>query len=146
MDRKDELLRVDSERWEEFRALIDRVPLVRAEEPKLNVDGWSVKDLLWHMHCWYAVVADELEEIQAGNFEHFDWNTEENNARFLTEGRDVELATVRAALVTSRDRGRRAMAALGAVSPKAEELFSESAFKHMDDHLPELRGFVERLA
>ena len=84
--------------------------------------------------------------MQAGNFEHFDWNTEENNARFLTEGRDVELATVRAALVTSRDRGRRAMAALGEVSPKAEELFSESAFKHMDDHLPELRGFVERLA
>jgi hypothetical protein len=38
------------------------------------------------------------------------------------------------------------MAALSEVSPKAEELFSESAYKHMDDHLPELHQFVQRLA
>jgi mycothiol maleylpyruvate isomerase-like protein len=144
MDRE-ELLRVEGERWGEFRALLDRIPLDRMDEPSLNADGWSVRDLVWHMRCWNSVVADELEKIHAGTFEHFDWNTEENNARFLAEGRDVDLATVRAALASSRDRGRRAMTNLKEVSPKAEELFSESAFKHMDDHLPELRGFVQNI-
>lgn len=145
MDRED-LLRIERERWDEFRALLDRIPLDRMDEPSLNAEGWSVKDLLWHMRCWNIVVADELEKIHAGTFDQFDWNTEENNARFLAEGRDVDLETSQAALVSSRDRGRLALTTLREVSPKAEELFSESAFKHMDDHLPELRGYVENIA
>jgi hypothetical protein len=38
------------------------------------------------------------------------------------------------------------MAALTDVPPKAEELFSETAFKHIDDHLPELHRFADRVA
>jgi hypothetical protein len=38
------------------------------------------------------------------------------------------------------------MAALMEVPPQAEELFSETAFKHIDDHLPELHRFADRVA
>jgi Mycothiol maleylpyruvate isomerase N-terminal domain len=86
MPLKQELLDVERGRWREFRDLVDRIPPDRMEDPTLNAEGWSVKDLLWHIRCWNAVVADELEKIEAGAFEDFDWNTEENNERFLAEG------------------------------------------------------------
>jgi hypothetical protein len=146
MDRKEELLEIERARWHEFRDLVDRIPSDRMEDPTLNADGWSVKDLLWHVRCWNTVVADELQRIQAGTFEDFDWNTEQNNERFLAEGRRMDPLSVQAELAVSREHAVRAMAALMDVPPKAEELFSETAFKHIDDHLPELHHFAERVA
>ena len=145
MNPKQELLEVERARWRDFRDLIDRIPPDRMEDPTLNSDGWSIKDLLWHIRCWNAIVADELEKIEAGTFEDFDWNTEENNERFLAEGRRIDPLNVQAELFVSRDHAVRAMAALMDVTPKAEELFSETAFKHIDDHLPELHRFAERV-
>jgi len=52
MDRKEELLRIERERWIAFSDLVGRVPSDRFEEPTLNSDGWSLKDLLWHMASW----------------------------------------------------------------------------------------------
>lgn len=146
MDRKEELLRVERERWEEFRALIDRVPPDRMEEPTLNSDGWSVKDLLWHMGCWDGEVARELERVRLGTYVDRDYDTDEENARFLEEGRRTDLVTVRTEWLASRTRALQEMAELPEVTPPVEEWFSESAFRHMDDHLPELRRFVEELA
>jgi hypothetical protein len=146
VDRKQELLEVERSRWREFRDLIDRIPSDRMEEPTLNAEGWSVKDLLWHMRCWNVVIADQLAKIDAGTFEDFDWNTEENNTRFLDEGRRMDPITVQAELVVSREHAVRAMAAMMEVPPRAEELFSETAFKHMDDHLPELHRYADRVA
>jgi hypothetical protein len=146
MDRKQELLEIERARWSELRDLVDRIPSDRMEDPTLNDDGWSVKDLLWHVRCWNTIVADELQKIQAGTFQDFDWNTEQNNERFLAEGRRMDPLSVQAELVVSREHAVRAMAALMDVPPKAEELFSETAFKHIDDHLPELHRFAERAA
>jgi hypothetical protein len=146
MESSDELLRIDEERWAAFAALVERVPEDRREEPSLNADGWSVKDLLWHMRCWNTVVAEQLEAIAAGTFVGpFDWNTDANNERFLAEGAGVSAATAWLALVAARERSRSAFAVLAEVTPEAEELFSETAFKHTDDHLPELRTFVDRI-
>jgi len=52
MGRKEGLLRIERERWVAFSELEDRVPGDRSEEPTLNEDGWSVKDLPWHMASW----------------------------------------------------------------------------------------------
>lgn len=146
MDRKEELLEIERARWREFRDLVDRIPSDRMEDPTLNAEGWSVKDLLWHMRCWNSVVSDQLQKIEAGTFEDFDWNTDENNERFLAEGRVMDPVNVQAELVVSREHAVRAMAALMDVTPKAEELFAETAFRHIDDHLPELQLFADRLA
>jgi hypothetical protein len=52
-----------SARWREFRDPVDRITSDRMEEPTLNTNGWSVKELLRHMRCWNAIVADELQKI-----------------------------------------------------------------------------------
>jgi hypothetical protein len=146
MDRKQDLLEVERGRWRELRDLVDRIPSDRMDDPTLNDVGWSVKDVLWHIRCWNTVVAEELEKIEAGASADFDWRTEENNKRFLEEGRRMDALTVQAELAVSREHAVRAMAALMQIPPRAEELFSETAFKHIDDHLPELHRFAERVA
>src|SRR5436309_6136013 len=102
MYRKAELLRMVLERWREFGALVDRIPEGRMEEPTLNPDGWSVKDLLWHMGRWYEEAARELEKVRLGTYVERDYETERLNALFLDEGRKVDLSVVRAEWVASR--------------------------------------------
>ena len=143
MDRKQELLRIERERWAMFRDLVDRVPIDRFDEPTLNPDGWSVKDLLWHMASWDREAAFALEQVQLGTYEDGDWGTEEKNERFLIEGRATRPATVRAEWLASRDRLLAEMASVPEVTPPVEEWFSESAYKHIEDHAPELSSFVE---
>jgi hypothetical protein len=63
------------------------VPPDRLDEPTLNPDRWSMKDLLWHTGSSDTEIADQLERIRAGTY--------------------------------------------------------ASAYKHTDDHLPELRRFFE---
>ena len=142
MDRKDELLRLEHERWQMFVTLIDRVPPDRMEEPTLNDDGWSVKDLLWHIGCWDSEAARELERVRRGTYTDDDYDTDEKNARFLEEGRRTDLAGVRTEWLAARKRALQEMAQLPEVTQPVEEWFSETAYKHIDDHLPELRRFV----
>jgi len=143
MDRKQELLRIERERWAVFRDLVDRVPIDRFDEPTLNPDGWSVKDLLWHMASWDREAALALEQVRLGAYEDGDWGTEEKNERFLIEGRATGPATVRAEWLASRERLLAEMASVPEVTPPVEEWFSESAYKHIEDHAPELSSFVE---
>ena len=145
MDRKEELLRIERERWIAFSDLVGRVPSDRFEEPTLNSDGWSLKDLLWHMASWDREATRALEQVRVGTYEDGDWGTEEKNERFLTEGRATDLATVRAEWLASRERVLAEMAAAPEISAPVEEWFSESAYKHLEDHAPELTRFVERL-
>jgi uncharacterized protein (TIGR03083 family) len=143
MDRKQELLRIERERWAVFRDLVDRVPSDRFQEPTLNPDGWSVKDLLWHMASWDREAALALEQVRLGTYEDRDWGTEEKNERFLIEGRATDPAAVRAGWLASRERLLAEMASVPEVTPPVEEWFSESAYKHIEDHAPELSSFVE---
>jgi mycothiol maleylpyruvate isomerase-like protein len=143
---REEMLRLERDRWTEFLALIDRIPAERMEGPTLNDMGWSIKDLLWHMRCWDVEIAHELERIRLGTYSDHDYDTDEKNARFLQEGRSKDLAQVRADWLSARDRALEQMAMIPEVTAPVEEWFSEHAYKHMDDHLPELQDYVGRLA
>ncbi len=141
---REELLDLERIRWTMLQQLLGAIPPSRADEPSLTSEGWSVRDLVWHLACWNDVVAAQLELMKAGAFdERFDWDTEENNARFLATGRAVTLMQALAALEASRGRVIRAMQELEDVTPRAMELFSEPAFQHVDDHVPELRRFLD---
>jgi hypothetical protein len=72
MGRKEELLRIEPERWVAFSELVDRVPADRSEEPTLDPDGWSLKDLLWHMASWDGEAARALEQVRLGTYEDGD--------------------------------------------------------------------------
>ena len=142
MDR-DELLRVERDRWNEFDRLIQAVPPDRIDEPTMNPDGWSVKDLLWHMGSWDAEIADQLERIRVGTYAGHRWDEDPMNARFLEEGRRADVRSARELCSRARGRVRSEMDLQADLTEAVEDLFSESAYKHVDDHLSELRRFVE---
>ncbi len=139
---RSELLQAERERWAEFSTLVRLVPTDRMEEPTVNEDGWSIKDLLWHMASWDAEIGEELEKMCEGTFVDHDWETEAKNASFLEEGRRLDVETVQREWLASHERALAAMNAIADVTPEVEEWFSEAAYKHPDDHLPELRRFV----
>ena len=143
MDRKEQLIGLERERWQEFQSLLDQIPPSGMHTTTLNDDGWSVKDLLWHMRCWDTEITSELKRIRLGTYVDYDYDTDEKNARFFDEGRDVEPMLARTEWRAARERALAEMARLPEVTPPVDEWFSELAYKHMDDHLPELRRFVE---
>jgi len=145
LESRDEMLHVERVRWDQLQRLLCEIPVDRFDEPTLNPDGWSVRDLVWHLARWNEVIAEQLELMNMGTFdEGFDWNTEENNAAFRAEGRSVSVEDALSALAASRQKSIDAMGRLpDEMPPRARELFSESAYRHLDDHLPELTDFAE---
>jgi hypothetical protein len=140
---REDLFEVERNRWAQLQHLLGEIPEQRTDEPSLTLEGWSVRDLVWHMACWNDVVTTQLELMRVGSFDdRFDWNTEENNARFLESGHPVTFRQAMIALERSRNHVVSAMQQLDDVPPRALELFSEPAFQHVDDHLPELRRFL----
>jgi hypothetical protein len=143
MNTREDLLELERDRWTQLRQLLGEIPLSRTVEPSLNPDGWSVRDLVWHLACWNDVVRTQLDLMRQGTFDdRFEWNTEENNARFLAAGSSVPFTEALTALDLSRRDVARAMQQLDDVPPRALELFAEPAYMHVDDHLPELRRFL----
>lgn len=119
---RDELLTLERERWRALERLLEAVSRLRTTEPSLTSEGWSIRDLVWHLACWNEVVKDE---------------------KFLATGHSVEFPEAMATLERSRKDVIHAMERLEEVPPRAIELFSEPAYRHVDDHLPELRRFLD---
>ncbi len=115
------------------------------EEPGMTEAGWSVKNLLWHLQCWAAEAARQLERIRMGTYEEKEWDTDALNQRYFVESQGLDLPTVRACLSAARNRGLQEWAALGEPTPAAIEWFEESGAIHFREHLPELQAWAERL-
>jgi hypothetical protein len=145
VDRKQELVGKEDAAWKELSDLLGRVPDDRMEEPGVTDDGWTVKDLIWHIACWSAMSGRELERIRMGTYEETDSDTDTLNAEFEAEGREMDLASVRIELGSARNRALSEWAQVTELSPEAEEWFYESGAEHYADHLPDLRRWVEKL-
>jgi len=149
MDRRAELQKLEGVRWEEVQRLIEGLSPEQIEVPGLNKEGWSVKDMMWHIGCWAAEAGRELDRIRMGTYEERDWGddrTDRMNAEFLEAGRRMDLATVRTELISARNRALKAVAALDELTKAAEDWFGESGYEHYEEHLPELRAWVEKLS
>ena len=148
MDRREELMRAEDEGWHRMQALWSRLSPEQMEEPGMIAEGWSVKDLLWHIGAWWAEAGRMLERMRAGTYvaeDDTDWGTDEKNARFLAEGRKVDLATVKAELFSARSRALQDLTSLPEITPAAEEWFGESGTQHYSDHDSELEAWVDKL-
>jgi hypothetical protein len=147
MGRRDDLLRSEDQGWAELRSLLDALSPQQTLEPGLTPEGWSVKDLLWHLGAWSAEAGVMLERIRTGTYDVKDQatNVDELNARFLDEGRRVDLATAKSELYAARNRALMEWAALPKVTPEAEEWFRESGPEHYQEHLDDLRAWVGKL-
>jgi hypothetical protein len=147
VSRREEHLRAEDEGWTELKSLLDALSPQQMLEPGLTPEGWSVKDLLWHLGAWSAEAGIMLERIRTGTYDGWGQaaSVDELNARFLEEGRRVDLATAKSELYAARNRALMEWAALPEVTPEAEEWFRESGPEHYQEHLDDLRAWVGTL-
>ena len=126
----------EAEGWAVFETAVDAVPRERRSEPSLP-EGWSVKDLLWHVAHWWDEAADALEGADGGG----ESDTDATNAAVLEASRAMSLDEVEAGTARIRDRMLRAWAqAVGSDDPEAPETFEGETFLHYEDHIGSLRA------
>ena len=144
---REDLFRSEDRGWNELHSQLETVSRQQMLEPGLTPEGWSVKDLLWHLGAWWAKAGVTLERIRVGTYEGAGQGSsvDELNARFLEEGRRLDLATVTTELYAARNHALVEFAALPEVTPEAEEWFRESGSEHYDEHRDDLRAWVDKL-
>lgn len=140
----DRLLEEEDRGWLELTEVFGDVPPDRFEEPSLNVEGWTPKDAMYHVARWAEEAATVLRRIAAGTHREGDLDTDGLNEEWLEQGRDVEADIVRLRFAKGRTAMRQAFESLDQVDAIAWEWFEESGPRHYEEHLPDLRTFLER--
>ena len=135
----DAMLDEEARAYEAFRSAVEAVPRERFEETVLP-DGWTVKDVLWHVAYWWRDGARTFGAIADGTHRGFDDDeeTDVTNARVLDESRSRSLREVEDEVAEAR------AALLAAFDPVSDdelaiELFRSETIEHYEEHLPALR-------
>ena len=129
--------------YQAFALAVAAVPIERREDPELP-DGWSVKDVLWHVVYWWRSGVTTFLAMHAGSYEEPDTtddDTDVTNARVLEESRGMSLADVEVTVTAARTTLLEAFAPV-AIIPEAVELFVSETTEHYEEHLPALRAFA----
>ncbi|HET7929552.1 MAG TPA: maleylpyruvate isomerase N-terminal domain-containing protein [Actinomycetota bacterium] len=147
MARREELLRAEAEGWDAFVALTDAVPPALVERPGLNAEGWTVRDLMWHVAFWCADAARALSAIGKGRLDRVrepygDAEVSRLNDRELERSRGMRVEDVRAELHRARAAMLERFGALAALTADADEWFEESGPAHYAEHASELEAWV----
>jgi hypothetical protein len=147
MGRREDLLRAEDEAWRRVEHAVEGLGDEQLERPGLGVDGWSIKDLLWHLARWQEETARILTEgtwdVDRGSTEP-EW-VDRLNAEALAAGRRIALDGVRSGGRERRARMRSAFAALEEPPTAAWEWFEESGALHYAEHADDLVRWTERL-
>ncbi len=144
---KDTLTTRERDAWAELRATVDRLTPEQHERPGANADGWSMKDVLWHIAHWWKDLTRMLGEMREGTFvepEDDDERTNAENARTLEESRRMHLADVEQGVDMARGRMLAAWDALPEVTEPAERWFVWETIEHYEEHLEDARRFAEQ--
>jgi hypothetical protein len=140
-----ERLLADEERgWLALTEVFGDVPAERFDEPSVTEEGWSPKDVMYHVAAWAEEAATVLGRIAAGTHREGDLDTDAKNAEWHEVGRGLDDDVVRIRFAQGRTAMRHAFTALTDVDSVAWEWFDESGPRHYDEHVPDLRAFLER--
>ncbi|HEU4355862.1 MAG TPA: maleylpyruvate isomerase N-terminal domain-containing protein [Actinomycetota bacterium] len=142
---KETLSAREAEAWAAFRDAVGEIDPDRRETPGVNVEGWTVKDVLWHVAHWWNDLVGTLDAMRGGTYVEppdDDAATNAENSRVLGESRRMTLADVERGLSEARARVLAAWAALPEVDAAAEREFVWETIDHYEEHLPDLRGFA----
>ena len=146
MGKREDMIAAEERSWNELHALVADLTPEEMEARGMGPDEWSAKDVLWHLGCWTAEAAKQLECIRLGTYVEQAWdNTDELNDAMTEEGRRQDVATVKTELASARNRALQEFGALEAITPEVEEWFSEGGSEHTDEHLSELRDWIGQL-
>jgi hypothetical protein len=147
MTEKSELTAQEAEAWTAFRSEAYRLSLERMELPIANEEGWSVKDVLYHIGHWWTDLADMIAVVNDGG--EFveppddDEATNAENLRVLEESRSLSIEDVISGVANARAR----LLALWLEVPNVDEAlrrwFVWETIEHYEEHLPDVRRVAE---
>jgi Mycothiol maleylpyruvate isomerase N-terminal domain len=140
----DELLADEDRLWLELTEVFGDVPPERFDEPSVTPEGWSPKDVMYHVAAWADEAATVLGRIAAGTHTGADPDTQALNEEWFEMGRGLDDDVVRIRFAKGRTAMRQAFTKLPEVDAAAWEWFEESGPRHYQEHLPDLRTFLER--
>ena len=144
----DRLIAEEESGWARLADVLASIPGERLEEPTVTPEGWSPKDVMFHVGFWMHDCADVLERIAAGTWDGGGNETpasiEVRNREGFERSRDMGLDEVRAEFEDGRRRMCAAFGALVDVSPGAWEWFEESGPLHYAKHVADLSGWLGR--
>lgn len=142
------LIADESAGWDRLLQLFASIPEGRFEEPTVTPEGWSPKDVMFHVAYWTRDCADVLGRIEAGTW---DGGADETSASIEATNRDgfersrqMPASEVRAGFVEGRRRMLAAFTALHEVTPGAWEWFEESGPLHYAKHEEDLAAWLGR--
>jgi len=145
MSRDVERLLADEDRmWLELTEVFGDVAPERFDEPSVTKEGWSPKDVMFHVAAWADEAATVLGRIAAGTHREGDVDTQAKNDEWFEVGRGLDDDVVRIRFAKGRTAMRQAFSNLSDVDAAAWEWFDESGPRHYEEHLPDLRVFLER--
>ena len=134
--------------WARLLEVFASIPDPRFEEPTVTPEGWSPKDVMFHVGYWPADCAGVLERITAGTWDGGAGETpatiEITNREGFERSREMPAAEVRAGFGDGRARMLAAFRALDEVTPDAWEWFEESGPLHYAKHVEDLAAWLSR--
>jgi hypothetical protein len=130
--------------WGELTEAFGKIPPDRFEDPALTPEGWSPKDVMYHVAAWSEEAATVLRRIAAGTHREGPVDVEQKNGEWFAVSRGMDPDVVRLRFAKARISMREAFLRLDEVDAVALEWFDESGPRHYQEHLPDLRAFAER--
>ena len=130
--------------WQELHATLARIPRERFEEPTVTPEGWSPKDVMFHIAGWLADCETVLEQIRGSTFDpatHTE-DVEATNRAWFELSRTLDPRTVHVEMEASRQRARLCFGTLPQVTPEAWEWFEESGPLHYAKHVNDLEAWL----
>ena len=142
------LIGEESASWDRLLEVFASIPDDRFEEPTVTPEGWSPKDVMFHVAYWTADCADVLKRIAAGTW---DGGADETTGTIEASNRDgfqrstaMSPAEVRTGFAERRAHMLGAFRALDEVTPGAWEWFEESGPLHYAKHVDDLAAWLGR--
>ena len=146
---KDTLTEREAAAWAEFRAEVDRLTPEQREQPDANADGWSMRDVLWHIAHWWNDLAGMVEEVNLGGAfvepPEDDEATNADNARILQASRQMTIDAVERGVEVARARLLAAWVEVPEVDEALERWFVWETIEHYEEHLEDSRRFADEV-
>lgn len=130
--------------WRALHAAFDSIPSERLDEPGVTPDGWSSKDLMFHIGAWCGECGDQLERMRTGTYVDVAVDTDAKNREWFETSRRLDVPTVKTALDAARTRMLREWKALDETPSSAVEWFEESGRIHYVEHMRDLQAWRDR--
>ncbi len=133
------LLDAEEAAWHELHAELERLTDEEMERPGLTPDGWSVRDVLFHIGAWSADCGMQLERMRMGTWDEPHEDVERQNREWFELSRTMDLRIVKAEFAAARTRMVVEFGTMPEITPPAVEWFEESGPLHYEEHLVDLR-------